>query len=122
MNVSLTPELAKFVKAKVDGGDYPSASEVIREGLRLLREQDHDRQARREAMRAKIAEGIEALQRGERLDGDAVFRELELRNRIAIGVEQVDRGEVASLDFEAIKAEGRRRLAEQRGTPGTRAD
>lgn len=36
MNVSLTPELEKFVQGKVESGLYHSASEVIREGLRLL--------------------------------------------------------------------------------------
>ena len=37
-----------------------------------------------------------------------------LKNEIAIGIEQAERGEVAPLDIEAIKAEGRRRLAEKR--------
>ncbi len=36
MNVSLTPELDEFVNAKVSSGLYNSASEVVREGLRLL--------------------------------------------------------------------------------------
>ena len=36
MNVSLTPELEKFVSAKVGSGRYNSASEVVREALRLL--------------------------------------------------------------------------------------
>jgi Arc/MetJ-type ribon-helix-helix transcriptional regulator len=36
MNVSLTPELEKFVNGKVESGLYHNASEVIREGLRLL--------------------------------------------------------------------------------------
>lgn len=40
MNVSLTPELEKFVNDKVKSGMYYSASEVIREGLRLLKERD----------------------------------------------------------------------------------
>ncbi|MEH2059717.1 MAG: type II toxin-antitoxin system ParD family antitoxin [Nostoc sp.] len=40
MNVSLTPELEKWVQSKVETGMYTSASEVIREGLRLLKEKD----------------------------------------------------------------------------------
>ena len=40
MNVSLTPELEKFVDDKVESGLYNNASEVIREGLRLLKEND----------------------------------------------------------------------------------
>src|SRR5205085_11483455 len=38
MNVSLTPELEKFVQSRVASGRYQTASEVIREGLRLLEE------------------------------------------------------------------------------------
>ena len=40
MNVSLTPELETLVNEKVKSGDYNSASEVVREALRLLKEQD----------------------------------------------------------------------------------
>ena len=43
MNVSLTAELEKFVSAKVDSGRYNSASEVVREALRLLEEHDQAR-------------------------------------------------------------------------------
>jgi antitoxin ParD1/3/4 len=43
MNVSLTAELEKFVSAKVDSGRYSSASEVVREALRLLEEHDQER-------------------------------------------------------------------------------
>jgi len=45
MNVSLTPELEKFVSAKVGSGRYNSASEVVREALRLLEERDSARAA-----------------------------------------------------------------------------
>jgi len=38
MNVSLTPELEKFVRNKVATGTYNNASEVVREALRLLME------------------------------------------------------------------------------------
>jgi antitoxin ParD1/3/4 len=45
MNVSLTPELDRFVAGKVDSGRYNSASEVVREALRLLEEHDRARSA-----------------------------------------------------------------------------
>ena len=43
MNVSLTPELERFVNAKVESGRYHSASDVVIEALRLLEEQDQTR-------------------------------------------------------------------------------
>jgi antitoxin ParD1/3/4 len=51
MNVSLTPELEQLVAEKVESGMYPSASEVVREALRLLKERDELRQARLEELR-----------------------------------------------------------------------
>ena len=44
MNVSLTPELERLVKEKVESGLYQTASEVVREALRLLKERDHARE------------------------------------------------------------------------------
>jgi hypothetical protein len=40
MNVSLTPELEKFVEKEVDSGLYQTASEVVRAGLRLLKREE----------------------------------------------------------------------------------
>jgi antitoxin ParD1/3/4 len=57
MNVSLTPELEKFVDGKVESGLYNNASEVIREGLRLLKEHDEIRMKWREQIEGKLAEG-----------------------------------------------------------------
>ena len=54
MNVSLTPELDKFVASKVDSGEYATASEVIRDGLRMLRAAEETRQAKLESLRAEI--------------------------------------------------------------------
>ena len=44
MNVSLTPELEKFIAEKVESGKYRSAEEVIREGLRRLKESEEEEQ------------------------------------------------------------------------------
>jgi antitoxin ParD1/3/4 len=46
MNVSLTPELERFVSAKLETGRYNSASEVVREALRMLEEHDQARTLR----------------------------------------------------------------------------
>lgn len=46
MNVSLTPELEQYIQEKVSSGLYYSASEVVREGLRLLKEREQLQQIR----------------------------------------------------------------------------
>jgi antitoxin ParD1/3/4 len=53
MNVSLTPELEKLVNEKVRSGLYQTASEVVREALRLLKLRDDE--ARRADVRAGLA-------------------------------------------------------------------
>ncbi len=83
MNVSLTPELERLVNDKVASGLYTSASEVVREALRLLKGQDEIR--------------LLSLQ--------------ELRLDIAAGLDQLDRGQSSILDMAAIKAKARRRAS-----------
>jgi antitoxin ParD1/3/4 len=55
MNVSLTPELEKFVSDKVDSGRYTSASEVVREALRFLEEHDQSRAVQLAAFNKELA-------------------------------------------------------------------
>jgi antitoxin ParD1/3/4 len=88
MNVSLTTELEEFVNRKVGSGLYQTASEVVRDGLRLLRERDELHQTK--------------------LD--------ELRREIAIGVEQAAQGKVAPFNeetIERIKTAGRSRRSKR---------
>ena len=68
MNVSLTPELDSFVQDKVKNGFYHSASEVIREGLRLLKEKDALQELRLEELRKQVREGFAQIERGEYLE------------------------------------------------------
>ncbi len=65
MNVSLTPELEHWVDGKVRSGRYASASEVIREALRLLEEQDQLKQKRLTEVRQKIDRGLRQLDDGQ---------------------------------------------------------
>ncbi len=81
MNVHLTPKLEQLVQDRVRSGRYNSASEVVREALRLLDEHDHLRQMRIEAIRNQIDEGWESLRRGEGIDGEKAFKMLERRHR-----------------------------------------
>lgn len=76
MNVSLTPELEQFVHSKVKSGRYLSASEVVREALRLLEERDRIYQSRLIDLQREISVGVAEADRGELLDGEEVMREL----------------------------------------------
>ena len=86
MNVSLTKELENFVGELVASGMYFSASEVVRDGLRLLKEQEALKKMRVEELRAEILRGFEQSQNGES----------------------------KPLDIEAIKIEGEKILAQKR--------
>jgi len=76
MNVSLTPELEELVHERVRSGRYTSASEVVREALRLLADRDELRQLHLQEVRAKVAEGLEAIGAGDVHAGNEVFGEL----------------------------------------------
>jgi antitoxin ParD1/3/4 len=87
MNVHLDETLDKFVAELLENGLYQSQSEVIRDGLRLLKE--------REDMRK--------------------LKLKELQGEIQIGIDQLDRGEGIPFDAETIKSEGRKRLMQKEG-------
>ncbi len=94
MNISLTKEFENYVAEKVESGMYHSASEVIRDGLRLMKERDELHQSR-------LA---------------------ELRKDVALGVDQADRGQTRPFNEETtdrVKARGRKRLGAQNGSGPT---
>jgi antitoxin ParD1/3/4 len=68
MNVSLTPELESLVNEKVASGFYNSASEVVREALRLLFEQEEVRRLRIEELRREIKIGADQIKQGKYKD------------------------------------------------------
>jgi antitoxin ParD1/3/4 len=68
MNVSLTPELEEFVSAKVETGRYNSASEVVREALRLLEEHDQARANRLAAFNQELGQRLDSLDKGNSVD------------------------------------------------------
>lgn len=108
MNVSVTPELEQFVQDLVASGRYRSASEVFRDGLRLLEQAERRRllekwlaegltpeeQAKlpaealdraRSRLQARIQEGLDALDRGDVVDGDEYFARKKTRRQTATG-------------------------------------
>jgi antitoxin ParD1/3/4 len=78
MNISLTPELERRIAEKVDSGLYTTASEVVREALRLLFSDEEEQHRRRMKawLNAEIREGLEELDRGEWVDGDEAYRQV----------------------------------------------
>lgn len=60
LNVNLTPELEGLIRQKVSSGRYNSASEVVREALRLMEAEDQLRAARLEHLRHEIQEGFQS--------------------------------------------------------------
>ena len=77
-----------LIETLVESGRYSTASEVMREGLRLVEEREERRQAKLEALRAEIQKGLDS--------GPA---------------EEVDIGDMIAR----VKSEGRKRLAAKNG-------
>lgn len=67
-NVVLTDHQTELVERLVASGRYQNASEVLREGLRMIERRDADDQARREALRAAVQVGIDDIEAGRYRD------------------------------------------------------
>lgn len=84
MNVSLTEELERRVEERVRSGLYTSASELIREALRLFFQFDDARRQQVEELNRRIAVGLAQLDRGEGVPADQARQaSLERRSRRA---------------------------------------
>jgi len=81
VNVSLTPALDKFVAAKVESGRYTSASEVVREALRLLEEHERTRAAQLAAFNRELGSRLASLDRGETVEPAAARTRLRQKSR-----------------------------------------
>ncbi|MBK8267006.1 MAG: type II toxin-antitoxin system ParD family antitoxin [Planctomycetes bacterium] len=92
MNVSLTTKLNQFVKKQIESGRYASASEVVRDGLRLLEDQERVREIRLRELRKEIKKGIVQIDRGD-------YTVVTKKNMKRF--------------FEEVKEQGRERLAAQ---------
>lgn len=64
MNITLSPELENLINEELQTGDYFSPSDVLREGLLLLKESKLPREVRRENLRREIQKGIDDIREG----------------------------------------------------------
>jgi antitoxin ParD1/3/4 len=71
MNVSLTAEMAEFVEEEVASGDYATASEVVRDALRMMRRDREDHDVKMSLLREHITDGLGQASRREFSDRTA---------------------------------------------------
>jgi len=76
MNVHLSPDLEQLVQSKVKSG-HNSASEVVREALRLLEQRDEVFTRSKEEIGEQIEEGWQSAERGDLVDGEEVFDHID---------------------------------------------
>jgi antitoxin ParD1/3/4 len=76
LSVVFPPDLEQFVSSRVAAGRSPSVGEVVREGLRLLKERETGEETAIAQLRSQIAVGLEQAERGDLHDGDEFFRSL----------------------------------------------
>ena len=76
MNVNLTPELEQLVQTKVQSGRYNSASEVVREALRLMEQKDEVRSIQLQELRNRMDHALGESVRGEGTGGEQFMQEM----------------------------------------------
>lgn len=84
MNVSLGDKWEQFVEGKVKSGDFQTASEVLREGLRLLEKEELLKRisvGSLAELEAKLLESAESLDAGKGVDAEEVFARLRKRTK-----------------------------------------
>ena len=80
MNVHLGTVFDEFVSDLLKTGYYQTQSEVLREGLRLLKEREEVKQLRLAELRKEIAAGSEQADRGQFVDGPEAFAKIRQRS------------------------------------------
>jgi antitoxin ParD1/3/4 len=109
MNVSITDRLAGYVRKKVKSGRYNNASEVVRDALRRM----EDEEARALRLASPSAEDIVSDLTAEQLAG--------IRQRVRAGIEAIEAGNYREYEgreglkklADATKARGRKLLAQE---------
>jgi antitoxin ParD1/3/4 len=109
MNISITDRLAGYVRRKVKSGRYNNASEVVREALRRMEDED----AKAVRLAKPTAEDILTDLTGQQIEG--------IRQRVQASIEAIDAGEYTEYEGReglrnlaaGVKARGRKHLAQE---------
>lgn len=64
-NINLTDHFDRFIEAEVGSGRYGNASEVVREGLRLIERRKQEERAKLKWLRGAVRKGLDQIDRGE---------------------------------------------------------
>ncbi len=80
MNVNLGTVFDKFIAELLESGHYQSQSEVVREGLRLLKEREELKRLRLAGLRKEIARGGEQADRRDFVNGPQAFAKVRERS------------------------------------------
>jgi antitoxin ParD1/3/4 len=96
-NINLTEHLDRFVETRVTSGRYGNASEVVREGLRLLEQREQEERAKLEWLRKAAREGFDQIDRGEGI-------ELSSTEELEEHIDQLGREASAELASERNRA------------------
>jgi antitoxin ParD1/3/4 len=96
-NVNLTEHFDRFIETRVSSGRFSNASEVVREGLRLLEQREQEDKAKLEWLRAAAKEGFDQLDRGAGI-------EFESMDALDFYIDQI--GEEVSAEIAAERKSG----------------
>jgi antitoxin ParD1/3/4 len=79
LNVSLTRDLSRYVEQQVHSGRYQSASDMVKDGLRMLRDRDYPYVRTSAELQRAVAVGEAQLRQGKTVDADLVFNRIRSR-------------------------------------------
>ena len=82
-NINLTGRLDRFIEKEVASGEYGNASEVVREGLRLLETRKAENRAKLQWLRGAVQESIDELERGEGIVFESADEAVRFIDRLA---------------------------------------
>jgi antitoxin ParD1/3/4 len=82
-NINLTDHLDRFVESEVGSGRYGNASEVVREGLRLMERRKQAEQAKMKWLRGAVRQGMDEIDRGQGVEFTSMERLEEMVDQVA---------------------------------------